>query len=70
MMHILIANDLTRDDLFAEMYKDDELWAELSQKTEEIIIYPRADGQPWRLSLAEVLNTLSEARSRLTPLNT
>ena len=64
-MRIQIASDIERDDLFAELYSDDELWAEVSQKTGRVLVFLRDDGTPWRFTVKDMLNVLTDAIARL-----
>jgi hypothetical protein len=56
-----------RERLVAEIMCDDEQWAEVHQETAELTleVYPRRDGQPWRLSHQEAVAALQLAKSRL-----
>ena len=56
-----------REKLAAEIMCDDEQWAEVHQEKKELSleVYPRQDGQPWRLSYDEALAALQAAKRRL-----
>ena len=56
-----------REFLTAEIMLDDEQLAELNQEEDSLTleIYPRRDGQPWRVSYEAVLKALMKAKERL-----
>ncbi|MGH2543806.1 MAG: hypothetical protein ACRDIB_13465 [Ardenticatenaceae bacterium] len=56
-----------KDELVAELYQDDDLWAEISQEKGhfEIEIYPCPNGGPWGFALDEVIYLLSHAKREL-----
>jgi hypothetical protein len=56
-----------REKLVAEIICDHEQWAEVHQENKELTlkVYPRQDGQPWKLSYEEALTALQTAKIRL-----
>ncbi len=56
-----------REFLAAEIMVGDEQWAELNQEEGvlSLEIYPRRDGQPWRLNYDVALDALMKAKQRL-----
>lgn len=67
-MEIEIASPPDREKLVANIFFDNEQWAELNQEEGvlELELYPRRDGMFWQLSLEDVLKALDEAKRRLT----
>jgi hypothetical protein len=64
---ITISSPPDRRNLVAEIFFDNEQWAELSKEGEnlQLDIYPKQDGQPWSLSFQKVFEVLIEAKERL-----
>ena len=64
---ICISSPPDREKLVAEIFFSDQQWAEINQEGSslEVEVYPRPDGQPWKINYGEVLNVLQEARARL-----
>ncbi len=64
---ICISSPPDREELVAEVFFDDEQFAEVNQeRTEfEVEIYPRQNGQPWAVPLDFLAATLADARARL-----
>lgn len=62
-----IASLPDREKLVAELFVGTEQFAELNTESGELLleVYPRQDGEPWRLSYAELLEALSHAKQRL-----
>lgn len=48
---ILIADDSEREELYAELWFDNEMWAEITQEHNQVRLnlYPRQNGEPWSL---------------------
>ena len=62
-----IASPPDRGKLVAEIMCDDEQWAEVHQEKKGLMleIYPRRDGQPWRIAFEDAASALQRAKSRL-----
>ncbi len=56
-MRMGIASPPDREKLVAELFYDDEQWAEIHQESEQLTLqlYPRRDGQPWEFSFDEAV---------------
>lgn len=66
-MRICISSPPDREKLVAEFFLGNEQWAELNQEdgTLTLEVYPQRSGEPWRISLEEVLESLKEGKQRL-----
>ena len=66
-MEINLASPPDRELLVAEVMVDDEQWVELNQEggSLNLEVYPRRDGQPWRLDFDAAVAALVEMRRRL-----
>ena len=66
-IRVEIASPPDRERLVACLMVGNEQWAELSQEDEtlELELYPRRDGQPWKISYEDAVAALIEAKSRL-----
>lgn len=64
---ICISSPPDREKLVGEIFFADEQWAEVSQETGslEVESYPRATRELLRLSLANMIESLNEARHKL-----
>ena len=64
---ICISSPPDREKLVAEIFFDNEQWAELNQEGDSLTleIYPRQDGKFWQLNFEQVLEALNEAKRRL-----
>lgn len=64
---VCISSPPDREKLVAEIFFEDQQWAEMNQEGPEleIEIYPRADGQPWRISNDQMISVLEEAKKKL-----
>lgn len=64
---IKIASDTNREKVFAEIYYNEEEWAEISQEGEKplIVFFPPLQGKYWEFPLDEALETIEEARKML-----
>ena len=62
-----LASPPDREKIVAEVFCDDEQWAEVHQEKKDLTleVYPRRDGKPWALSYDEALAALQLAKSRL-----
>jgi len=67
-LEVAIISPPDRDLLAAEIMLGDEQFAELNQEggTLSLEIYPRKDGQPWRISYDAVSSALNKAKERLS----
>ena len=65
---VAIISPPDRNFLTAEIMLDNQQVAELNQEEEflSLEIYPRGDGESWRLPYQAFLNSLIEAKKRLT----
>jgi hypothetical protein len=66
-----IASPPDREYLVAELFSENEQWAEVNQESGSLTVelYPRRDGQPWSLGFEETLMALRQAQQRLTGTN-
>ncbi len=64
---IKIASDASREKVFAEIYYNEEEWAEISQEEEKPLIacFPPIHGKYWEFPLDEVLEVIDEAKKGL-----
>ncbi|MBO2533953.1 MAG: hypothetical protein CW342_13955 [Thermoactinomycetaceae bacterium] len=64
---ICISSPPDREKLVAEIFYGDHQWAEVNQEGSvlQIEIYPRMDGQPWRIPYEQVIHVLEEAKKQL-----
>ena len=62
-----IASPPDRENLVAEVFVGVEQIFELNTESGELMleVYPRQDGEPWRLSLDALMEALSNAKKRL-----
>jgi hypothetical protein len=65
---VILASPPDREKLVAEISVDHEVWAEINQETEQLVleIYPRRDGKAWVLQLNEALEAVERATKRLS----
>jgi hypothetical protein len=63
----IVASDQERDRVFAELYWDDEMWAELSDESGvyTLRVWGKNNGEPWKAPLDDVLAAIGEAKKRL-----
>lgn len=66
-LSVLIAGIPDRDDLIAELWCGDLLWAELSREHDAFVltVYPRPDHTPWLLPFDDVRAVLVQAQRAL-----
>ncbi len=66
-IEIAISSPPDRERLVAEIFIDHELIAEIKNESGEpdLELYPRRDGQPWRLNYLELRAALDKAAKRL-----
>ena len=63
---IQIGDDPESDGLFGEIWFDDDHFAEIFEPPPyEVVIYPRSDGEPWKLSHSLVQHALEAAKQRM-----
>lgn len=64
---IKIVSDTSREKVFAEIYYNNEEWAEITQEGERplITIFPPLYEKCWEFSLDEVLEVIEEAKENL-----
>ncbi|NGX58956.1 MAG: hypothetical protein KR126chlam3_00098 [Chlamydiae bacterium] len=64
---IRIASDTSREKVFAEIYYDNDQWAEISQEKEKpvVIFFSPAKEKYWEFPLEEALATLEKAKEEL-----
>ena len=67
-VRICISSPPDRERLVAEIFFSGQQWGEINQEGSalELEVYPRQDGQPWRISYNAVLSALQDARERLS----
>lgn len=53
------------DWLVAELFIDDEMWGELTEWGNKLIIYPKKNGEPWKFSSNEALELIKQAQARV-----
>jgi len=64
---IKIASDTSRKKVFAEIYYNEEEWAEISQEEEKPLIafFPPLHQKYWEFPLDEALEVIEEAKKNL-----
>ena len=64
---IKIAGDTSREKVFAEIYYNDDEWAEISQEEDKplITIFPPTNKDCWEFPLHEALEAIEEAKKSL-----
>jgi hypothetical protein len=64
---ITISSPPDREKLVAEIFFQNEQWAEINQERDELLleIYPKPDGGVWQIDLKEALEALTSARKQL-----
>lgn len=64
---IKIANDTNREKVFAEIYYNEEQWAEISQEESLplITLFPPLREKYWEFPLDEALEAIEEAKKNL-----
>lgn len=67
----LIADDSEGEELYAELWLDDEMWGEINQEDGKLTLelYPKLDGEPWRFPAEAVEKLLKAARCDLLGLD-
>jgi hypothetical protein len=65
LRYLISTEPMDKDWLVAELYADNEPFAELWEGGERIIFFPRKDGQSWNIPLDEFLNITKQARERV-----
>jgi hypothetical protein len=66
-LHYIIADVPDREELVAELWLDHEMWGEISKEKGEVVLelYPRQDGEPWRLPSERAERLINLARRDL-----
>jgi hypothetical protein len=66
-LSISIASPPDREKLVAEIFFDNEQFAELNQESEtlNIEVYPRRDNQVWQLDYEQVITAFLKAKNKL-----
>lgn len=64
---IVIANDSVREKVFAEIYYNNEQWAEISQEEKEpiVIFFPPLNAKYWEFPFEEAMKALEQAKKSL-----
>lgn len=64
---ICISSPPDCEELVVEIFFGDWQWAELNQEGPELEleVYPRIDGQPWKVPYHQVISALEEAKKKL-----
>ncbi len=67
-MKTVLASYPDKEELIAEVYFDDELWAAVSCENgpATLELYPPPDGSSWRFDFADALEALQQAYRRLS----
>lgn len=62
-----IASDTNKEKVFAEVFYDDDQWAEISQEEEEpvVIFLSPSNAKYWEFPLGEALEVLQQAKKSL-----
>ena len=62
-----IASDTSKEKVFAEVFYDDDQWAEISQEGEEpvVIFLSPSNAKYWEFPLGEALEALQQAKKSL-----
>ena len=66
-MKICVSSPPDRDKLVAEIFFDNQQWAEVNQERGELWVefYARQDGHPWSILFSDAVNALQQAEQRL-----
>jgi tetratricopeptide (TPR) repeat protein len=70
-MTVIIVGTQNRDKLVAELWCENEQWAEISQEQGELKleIYPKSNGHAWNLKYEEAVKVIQEAKAKLLEPN-
>lgn len=62
-----IASDSSKEKVFAEIFYDDDQWAEISQEGKEpiVIFFSPSKAKYWEFPLEEALEALQQAKKKL-----
>lgn len=62
-----IASDTSKEKVFAEVFYDDDQWAEISQEEKEpiVIFFSPSNAKCWEFPLEEALEVLQKAKKSL-----
>jgi len=65
-LHVKVSSPPDREYLVAEVFLGDEQLAEVNRESGPFSaeLYPRRDGQPWKVPLGDLLDALSEVQDR------
>lgn len=69
MRYQIFTGPMDEEWLVAELYYGEDMWGELTEWGEKIILYPREDGQPWRFTIKDMIEILRQAQERVRPSN-
>lgn len=61
----IFSGPLDKEWLTAELFYGDEMWGELIEWGETLILYPRQNGEPWRFSTQDMLSIIAQAQARI-----
>jgi len=64
----IFTGPLEEEWLVAELFYGDEMWGELTEWGEKLILYPRQNGEPWRFSTKDAMEMLKQARQQVRPV--
>ena len=64
---ILVASDPEREEVYAELWHDNEMWGEITQEGGKVLLhlYPRQDGEPWSFPPEVAEQQIRDARHAL-----
>ena len=63
---IVVGSDPDSDGLFGEIWFGDDAFAEILEPPPyELVVYPRRDGEPWRLPFPLVHRAVEAAKQRM-----
>ena len=67
----VIANDTIREKVFIEVWCDNNLWVEISQETEDLVVtfFSPPNSKYWELPFDKAMQALEAARRKLLELD-
>lgn len=61
----IFTGTLDEEWLVAELLCGEEVWGELIEWGETLILYPRQSGEPWRFSTKDMMTIVMQAQARV-----
>ena len=61
----IISGPLDEEWLVAELFYGEEMWGELIEGGETLILYPRQNGEPWHFSSKDMMAIIVQAQARV-----